>query len=125
LERFFGEPTDVERPVGRWTPHANVTETKDTLTVTAELPGLEAKDVDVAISGDMLTIKGEKKQEKEEKDEHHHVVERSYGAFSRMVRLPAPVAADKIKATFKNGVLTVNLPKTEEAKQKAISVTVE
>jgi HSP20 family protein len=125
LERFFGEPSGEERPAGRWTPRTNVTETKDSLTITAELPGLEAKDVDVAISGDMLTIKGEKKQEKEEKDEHHHVVERTYGAFSRMVRLPAPVAADKIKATFKNGVLTVNLPKTEEAKQKAIPVAVE
>jgi HSP20 family protein len=125
LERFFGEPSGAERPVDRWTPRTNVTETKDSLTITAELPGLEAKDVDVAISGDMLTIKGEKKQEKEEKDEHHHVVERTYGAFSRMVRLPAPVAADKIKATFKNGVLTVNLPKTEEAKQKAIPVSVE
>jgi HSP20 family protein len=125
LERFFGEPSGAERPVGMWTPRTNVTEAKDSLTITAELPGLEAKDVDVAISGDMLTIKGEKKQEKEEKDEHHHVVERTYGAFSRMVRLPAPVAADKIKATFKNGVLTVNLPKTEEAKQKAIPVSVE
>ena len=125
LERFFGEPSGVERPVGMWTPRTNVTETKDSLTITAELPGLEAKDVDVAISGDMLTIKGEKKQEKEEKDEYHHVVERTYGAFSRMVRLPAPVAADKIKASFKNGVLTVTLPKTEEAKQKAIPVSVE
>jgi len=125
LERFFGEPSGVERPAGRWAPHTNVTETKDSVSITAELPGLEAKDVDVAISGDMLTIKGEKKQEKEEKDEYHHMVERTYGAFSRMVRLPAPVAADQIKATFKNGVLTVTLPKTEEAKQKAISVSVE
>jgi HSP20 family protein len=125
LERFFGEPSGVERPVGMWTPRTDVTETKDSLTITAELPGLEAKDVDVAISGDMLTIKGEKKQEKEEKDEHHHVVERTYGAFSRMVRLPAGIAADKIKATFKNGILTVSLAKTEEAKQKAIPVTVE
>jgi HSP20 family protein len=125
LERFFGEPSGVERSVGRWTPRTNVTETNDSLTITAELPGLEAKDVDVAISGDVLTIKGEKKQEKEEKDEHHHVVERTYGTFARMVRLPAPVAADQIKASFKNGVLTVTLPKTEEAKQKAISVSVE
>jgi HSP20 family protein len=125
LERFFGEPSAGERPAGMWTPRTNVTETKDSLTITAELPGLEAKDVDVALSGDMLTIKGEKKQEKEEKDEYHHMVERSYGAFSRMVRLPAPVTADKIKASFKNGVLTVTLPKTEEAKPKAIPVTVE
>jgi HSP20 family protein len=125
LERFFGEPSGVERPAGRWTPRANVMETNESLTITAELPGLEAKDVDVALSGDMLTIKGEKKQEKEEKDEYHHMVERSYGAFTRMVRLPAPVAADKIKATFKNGVLTVTLPKTEETKQKAIPVQAE
>lgn len=125
LERFFGEPSGVERPSGMWTPRTDVTETKDSMTITAELPGLEAKDVDVAISGDMLTIKGEKKQEKEEKDEYHHMVERTYGAFSRMVRLPAPVAADKIKASFKNGVLTVNLPKAEEAKQKAVPVTAE
>jgi HSP20 family protein len=123
LERFFGEPSGGERSVGLWTPRTNVTETQESLTITAELPGLEAKDVDVAISGDMLTIKGEKKQEKEEKDEHHHLMECSYGSFSRMVRLPAPVAADKIKASVKNGVLTVTLPKTEEAKPKAIPVT--
>jgi hypothetical protein len=79
LERFFGEPSAVERPVGMWTPRTNVTETKDRLTITAELPGLEAKDVDVAISGDMLTIKGEKKQEKEEKDEYHHVAAHLWG----------------------------------------------
>jgi HSP20 family protein len=125
LERFFGETLGLERPVGMWTPRADVTETKDSVTIKAELPGLEAKDVEVSLSGDMLTIKGEKKQEKEEKDEHHHLVERTYGAFSRMVRLPAPVAADKIKASFKNGVLTVTLPKTEEAKQKAIPISVE
>jgi HSP20 family protein len=125
LERFFGDPSGGERPLGTWTPRTDVKETKDNLIITAELPGLEAKDVDVAISGDMLTIKGEKKEEKEEKDEHHHVVERSYGAFSRIVRLPATVAADRIKASFKSGVLTVTLPKTEEAKPKAIAVTVE
>jgi HSP20 family protein len=125
LEHFFGEPSGEERPLGTWTPRTDVKETNDSLTITAELPGLEAKGVDVALSGDMLTIKGEKKEEKEEKDEYHHVVERSYGAFSRMVRLPAPVAADKIKASFKNGVLTVTLPKTEEAEPKAIVVAVE
>ena len=76
LERFFGEPVALERPAGMWTPRTDVTETKDSVTVTAELPGLEAKDVEVSVSGDMLTIKGEKNQEKEEKDEHHHVVER-------------------------------------------------
>ena len=124
FEHFFGEPLGLERAAGRWTPRTDVTEAKDTITITAELPGLEGKDVEVSLSGDMLTIKGEKKQEKEEKDEHYHMVERTYGAFSRGVRLPAPVAADQIQATFKNGVLTVTLPKTEEAKQKAIPISV-
>jgi len=99
-----------------------MSETKDTLTIKAEIPGLEAKHLDVSVSGDALTIKGEKKGEQEEKNEQRHVVERTYGTFVRMVRLPAPVAQDKIKASGKNGVLTISLPKTAEAKQKAIPI---
>jgi HSP20 family protein len=125
LERFFGEVPSLELPGGTWDPRLDMSETKDTLTIKAELPGLEAKDLEVSVSGDVLTIKGEKKQEKDEKDERRHLVERSYGAFARMVRLPAPVAQDKINASFKNGVLTIRLPKTEEAKQRAIPVNVE
>lgn len=125
LERFLGEVPSPEFLGGTWQPRLDMSETKETLTIKAELPGLESQDLDVSVSGDVLTIKGEKKQEKEEKDEQHHVVERSYGAFMRMVRLPAPVAQDKVKASFKNGVLTINLPKSEEVKQKAIPVTVE
>lgn len=86
---------------------------------------MEAKDLDITISGNTLSLKGEKRQLKEEHDEHHHLLERSYGAFARTVELPAPVAADKIKAAFKNGVLTITLPKTEEAKRKAIPIQVE
>jgi HSP20 family protein len=125
LERFFGEVASPELPHGTWEPRLDMSETKDTLTIKAELPGLESKDLDVSVSGDVLTIKGERKQEKDEKDEQRHIVERSYGTFVRMVRLPASVAQDKIKANFKNGVLTISLPKTEEAMQKAIPVTVE
>lgn len=123
FERFFGELPSVDVSWG-WTPRLDMTETKDSLNIRAELPGLEAKDLDVSLVGDTLTIKGEKKQEKEEKDDYHHVVERSYGAFSRMVRLPASVASDKITANFKNGVLTLTLPKTEEAKRKAIPINI-
>jgi HSP20 family protein len=125
FERFFSEGPSLELPGGTWEPRIDMSETKDTLTIKAELPGLDPKDLDVSVSGDVLTIKGEKKQEKEEKDERRHVVERSYGAFVRMVRLPAPVAQDNIKASFKNGLLMISLPKTEEAKQKAIPVTIE
>jgi HSP20 family protein len=100
-------------------------ETGDSVTIKAELPGLEAKDVDVSIFGNTLTVRGEKKEEREEKDEHYHLVERAHGTFSRVVRLPAAVDVEKIKASFKNGVLTVTLPKTEEARQKAIPVSIE
>ncbi len=125
FERFFGELPGLGLPGMVWAPRLDMSETKDSLVVKAELPGLEAKDLDISVSGDTLTIKGEKKQEKEEKDEHRHLIERSHGAFSRMVELTAPVAADKIKATFKNGVLTITLPKTEEGKRKAIPIKVE
>jgi HSP20 family protein len=125
FERFFGELPSLDIAGPGWAPRLDVAENKDSVTVKAELPGVEAKDLDISVSGDVLTIKGEKRQEREEKDEHRHLVERSYGAFSRMVRLPAPVASDKVKATFKNGVLTIVLPKTEEAKRKAIPIKVE
>lgn len=125
FERFFGEQPRLDLSGAGWTPHLDVTETKDRLIVKAELPGLEAKDLDITISGNTLTLKGEKRQIKEEQDEHHHLLERSYGAFVRTVELPATVAAEKAKAAFKNGVLTISLPKTEEAKRKAIPIEVE
>jgi HSP20 family protein len=125
FERFFGELPTLAFPRAGWTPRLDVAETKDTVTVKAEVPGLEAKDLDISISGEVLTIKGEKRQEKEEKDEHRHLVERSYGAFARSVQLPAPVAGDKAKATFKNGILTITLQKTEESKRKSIPIKVE
>lgn len=125
FERFFGELPRLGLSGVGWIPHLDLTETKDRLTVKVELPGLEAKDLDITISGNTLTLKGEKRQTKEEQDEHHHLLERSYGAFARTVELPATVAAGKVTAAFKNGVLTITLPKTEEAKRKAIPIEVE
>ncbi len=125
FERFLGELPSLDIAGAGWAPRLDVAETKDSVTIKAELPGVEAKDLDISASGDVLTIKGEKRQEREEKEEHRYLVERSYGAFSRMVRLPAPVASDKAKASFKSGVLTITLPKTEEAKRKAIPIKVE
>ena len=123
-DRFFGE-----RPFGKdlseaWSPSVDISETEDNLLVKAELPGLEAKDVDVSLSGDLLTIKGEKKKEKEEKDEHHHYIERYAGTFQRSFRLPVDVHTDKVEASFENGVLKVTLPKAEKAKKKAIEIKV-
>ena len=88
------------------------------------MPGLDAKDVNVSISGDVLTIKGEKKKEEEEKDEHHYCVERYSGSFQRSFRLPANVQSDKVEATFDKGVLKIALTKAEEAKKKEIEVKV-
>ena len=122
--RVFGET-----PLGRsfaqgWSPRVDLSETKESFIVKAELPGLEAKDVNVSISGNMLTIKGEKKKGEEEKEEHHHYVERYYGSFQRSFQLPANVIGDKIEANFDKGVLKVTLPKTPEARQKEIEIKV-
>jgi HSP20 family protein len=108
-----------------WLPSVDVSETKNDLVVRAELPGLESKDIDISMNNGYLTIKGEKKNEREEKDENYHLIERSYGSFSRSVRLPKEVLSDKITASFKNGILKITLPKSEEAKKKEIKIKVE
>jgi HSP20 family protein len=122
--RFFGESPLSTTFTEEWLPSVDVSEAKDKVFVKAELPGLEAKDVDVTISGDVLTIKGEKKKEEEEKDGDHYCCERYYGSFQRTFRLPAGVKDDKVEATFDKGVLKIVLPKTEEAKKKAIEIKV-
>jgi HSP20 family protein len=110
--------------VGEFTPRIDVTETDKTFTVTAELPGMDEKDVEVMLSSDSLTIKGEKKHEKEEKGENFYRMERSYGSFHRVIPLPAGVDAAKVDASVSKGILTVNLPKTAKAKEKTKKVTV-
>jgi HSP20 family protein len=110
---------------GEWLPSLDVAETKNELVVKAEVPGMEPKDIDISLSDGVLTIKGEKKQEKEEKEADYHLVERSYGAFTRLVRLPKEVQSEKISASYKDGILKVTLPKSEEAKKKEIKIKVE
>jgi HSP20 family protein len=110
---------------GEWLPSLDVSETKNDLVVKAEVPGMDAKDIDISLSDGVLTIKGEKKQEKEEKEDDYHLVERSYGAFVRSVRLPREVLDDKVNASYKDGVLKITLPKSEEAKKKEIKIKVE
>jgi HSP20 family protein len=111
--------------LGDWAPSMDVSETKDSLVCKVEVPGMEQKDIQISLQENLLTIKGEKKQEKEEKDEHYHRIERSYGAFTRSLRLPVAVDAGKVTATVKNGVLTVTLPKTPAAKGTTIPVKAE
>jgi HSP20 family protein len=110
---------------GEWFPSLDVSETKSDIVVKAELPGLDPKDIDISLSDGSLTIKGERKQEKEEKEEDYHLIERSFGTFTRMVRLPKEVKKDKISASYKNGMLKVILPKAEEAKAKEVKIKVE
>jgi len=124
LNKFFGRSWLAEELGEAWAPTMDVSETAGSVVVKAELPGLEATDIDVSISGDVLTIKGEKKKEEEEKAEHYHYSERYYGSFQRSFRLPTTIQPDKIEASFEKGVLRITLPKTEEAKKKEIKIEV-
>lgn len=103
-------------------PSMDVTETDKEIEITAELPGLEDKDVQINVADNLLTIRGEKKAEKEEKDKDYRLVERSYGSFQRTLELPAGVNADAIKANIAKGVLKVTVPKPAPAQTKTIDV---
>jgi HSP20 family protein len=105
-------------------PSIDVSETESELKIEADLPGVDQKDVDVVISDNILTIKGEKKSEKEEKKKDFHLVERSYGSFSRSLALPFAVDPSQAKATFKNGVLSITLPKPAEVQAKAKKIAI-
>lgn len=122
-EDFFGPRGWGLRPwEGEWAPAIDVSETADKVEVKAEVPGIDPKEINITLTGDVLTIKGEKKSEREETKESYHLVERSYGSFSRSLTLPAAVEVDKIDARYEKGVLTVTCPKKEEVKPKAIEI---
>ena len=125
FEHFFEAPGAELPTLGDWTPALDLTEGKDAITVKAELAGVEPSEIGVTIEGDVLTIKGEKEQKKEEKGERLHRVERTWGAFMRSIRLPAPVDTGKVTATFKNGVVTITLPKAPGAKGTTIPIKAE
>jgi len=129
MDRLFERLWEGEFPslpaFGEWSPALDVSETKDAILVKAEVPGMDPKDIQLSLQENTLTIKGEKKQEKEEKGEHFYRAERSYGAFARVVRLPASVDSEKVTASFKNGLLTVTLPKAPAAKGSVIPIKAE
>jgi len=107
-----------------WSPAVDIAEHDDQYVVKMELPGVSKEEVKITLESNILTIRGEKKQEKETKKENYHRVERSYGSFQRSFTLPTTVKNDKIDASFKDGILNINLPKAEEAKPKQIEVKV-
>lgn len=123
LSRAFGTDRDSFFQ-NNWGPAIDVYESDDDFLVKADLPGMEKGDIDISIHDTTLTIKGEKKLEKEYKDKSYVRAERYHGSFTRSIDLPSDVESDKIKASYKNGVLELLVPKKEEAKPKQIKVEV-
>lgn len=117
--------TPEEDLVESWEPAVDVFETDKSFVLKAELPEVEEKDVHVNVEGNILTVSGERKKEEEVKEDHYHRIERFYGNFSRSFVLPATVDREKIKATFKGGVMKLDLPKKKEVKPKEIKIEVE
>lgn len=107
-----------------WQPLVDIAETEDEITVTAEIPGMNKEDVKISIQDNVLSLKGEKKRETEEKAANLHRVERLYGSFERAFSLPSTVQTDKVMAEYKDGLLTIRLPKAEDAKPKEIDISV-
>jgi HSP20 family protein len=128
LNRLFGRTyggSEITRQgaSGSWMPALDVYETKDTVVVSAELPGLDPKEVEVSVEDSTLTISGERSFEQESDEQNYHRIERRYGSFARSIRLPQTADAERIHARFDKGVLTIEVPKREEAKPKRIEVT--
>ena len=111
-------------PVGAFSPKVDVTENEKEIKLSAELPGMDEKDIDISLQHDMLIIKGEKKEEKEDKGKDYYSMERSYGSFSRTIPLPVDVETDKVEANFKKGVLNITLPKTSKVIEEAKNISV-
>ena len=124
LRRMFDAEPATRSSFGFSAPAIDMSEDEKAYKISAELPGIDAKDIDVSVTGDMLVLRGEKRQEKEEKDKNYHYSERIYGSFQRAFELPASVDRDNVIADFSKGVLTITLPKTAEAQkpQKKIEV---
>jgi HSP20 family protein len=125
FDNFLGRDTnDRDLMSGAWAPAVDVLETEDNFELKAELPGLSKDDVKVTLHENVLTIKGEKKEEVEDKKCSYHRIERSHGAFSRSFVLPSRVQNDKIKADYKDGVLTLVVPKVPESKPREIEIKI-
>jgi len=107
-----------------WRPAVDLVEEKDQIILKADLPGVKKEDLKISVDGDLVFIKGELQKEKEEKEKNFYCCERSYGSFGRVVRLPYRVEAEKVKASLKDGILELRLPKREEEKSKEIPIEV-
>jgi len=128
LDRLFESPwaelSRTSQLLSGWTPALDVHEDKDNFVVHAELPGMKREEIEVSLHDGMLSISGERKSDTKYEEAEVCRTERFFGKFQRTVTLPAPVAADRVKAQYKDGILTITLPKTEAAKPKQIEVNV-
>jgi len=128
IDRLFEAPlaefARSSRLLSGWTPALDVYEDKDSVFVKAELPGMKREEIELSLHDKTLSISGERKAESKHQDAEVYRSERFVGRFQRTISLPSPVASDKVKAQYKDGILTVTLPKTEEAKPKQINVSV-
>ena len=123
FDNFSGRPAQMATPGERmWLPAVDVRETKDEVILSFDVPGVTDKDIQLSITGDLLTVKGERRFERDDTQDTYHRVERVYGKFERMVQLATPVQTDKVKATYREGVLEVKLPKVEEVKPRDIKI---
>ena len=124
LNRFFdGFSSDWDNTDTTWSPSVDIAETETEYEVKAELAGLRKEEIKISVEDNVLKLSGEKKAEKEDKDKNYHYVERSFGHFERSFRLPKDVRAEEIKAKYKNGILSVEIPKSELVKPKEIPVS--
>ena len=105
-----------------WVPSLDLWDRGNSLVVELEVPGMDPKDINISVTGNVLSITGEKKREREEEEHNYHLVERNYGKFSRSARLPSTVDPDRVEASYKDGILCITLDKTEQAKTKKIEV---
>jgi len=126
-ETFFSRrtPDDEELSSGLWSPAVDIYETDTDIVLKAELPEINPKDLQINIEDNVLTLKGERKFEKETKEENYHRIERSYGSFSRSFTIPGSIDKEKVKASYKNGVLKITMTKKEESKPKQITVNID
>ena len=124
LDTFFSRAANAAPATRAWLPAVDMHETKDDLVLNVEVPGVSEKDVKVTINGDLLSIRGERRVDDEAKDRQYLHVERVYGQFERLVQLPMEVQADKVKATYRDGLLQITLPKAEELKPREIKIDI-
>ena len=122
LGGFLGKGWETPISTTVWNPSVDIFENDNEVVIKAELPGMNAKDIEVRLENNILMLKGERNFEKEAKEENYHRIEREYGAFSRSFSLPTAVNGDKVTAGYKDGVLTITLPKREETKPKPIKI---